>query len=319
MIEVENIGKRYGPLEAVKGVSFSIDAGEVVGLLGPNGAGKTTIMRILTCYLFPSYGTARLNGCDVTSEPLAVKRTLGYLPESAPLYADLNVMESLEFIAQSHRLGGLETRRRIESVIEECGLADVVYKNIERLSKGFKQRTGLAQAIIHQPEILILDEPTTGLDPNQIIEIRELIKRLGKEKTVLLSTHILQEVEATCRRVMILNEGQIVAQGTTEEIGREMKGETLLKLRLRGRESPDAGLRRLSAVREILSLGAEAEGDYRVQLSVERSAENAEERIFDWAVSHGYKILAMIPERLSLEDIFIKLTRDGGEDVRNVH
>ena len=319
MIEVENIGKRYGPLEAVKGVSFSIAAGEVVGLLGPNGAGKTTIMRILTCYLFPSYGTARLNGCDVTREPLAVKRTLGYLPESAPLYADLNVMESLEFIAQSHRLGTQETRRRFESVIEECGLADVVYRNIERLSKGYKQRTGLAQAIIHQPEILILDEPTTGLDPNQIIEIRELIKRLGKEKTVVLSTHILQEVEATCRRVMILNEGQIVAQGTTEEIGREMKGETLLKLRLRGKENPGTGLRRLSAVREILSLSAEAEGDYRIQLSVERSAENAEERIFDWAVDHGYKILAMIPERLSLEDIFIQLTRDGGEDVHNVH
>jgi ABC-2 type transport system ATP-binding protein len=316
MIEVENVGKRYGPLEAVRGVSFHVDAGEVVGLLGPNGAGKTTIMRILTCYLFPTYGTARLGGHDVVTEALAVKRSLGYLPENAPLYGDLSVMESLEFIAGSHRLGESEKRRRLESVIEECGLGAVVYKSIDRLSKGFKQRTGLAQAIIHEPEILILDEPTTGLDPKQIIEIRELIKRLGEEKTVILSTHILQEVEATCRRVMILNEGLIVAKGTTEEIWREMKGETLLKLRLRGSGDPGAGLRRIPGVRELLTLDPEAPGEYRIRLSLEQSAENAEEQIFDWAVEQGYKILAMIPERLSLENIFIQLTREGGEDVR---
>jgi ABC-2 type transport system ATP-binding protein len=317
MIEVENIGKRYGPLEAVKGVSFHISAGEVVGLLGPNGAGKTTIMRILTCYLFPSYGTARLNGHDVAAEPLEVKRSLGYLPENAPLYTDLNVMESLEFIAESHRLGAPEKARRIDSVIEECGLGEVVYRSIDRLSKGYKQRTGLAQAIIHQPEILILDEPTTGLDPNQIIEIRELIKRLGREKTVILSTHILQEVEATCGRVMILNEGKIAAKGTTEEIWREMKGETLIKLRLRGEGDPGGSLAKINGVREILDLKSEAEGEYRVQLSLAQDAENAAERIFDWAVKRGYKILAMIPERLSLESIFIQLTREG--DVHDVH
>jgi len=318
MIDVENVGKRYGPLEAVKGVSFHIDAGEVVGLLGPNGAGKTTIMRILTCYLFPSYGTARLGGFDVVTEPLEVKRSLGYLPENAPLYTDLTVMESLEFIARSHRLGAADARSRIEAVIVECGLGEVVYKGIDRLSKGYKQRTGLAQAIIHQPQILILDEPTTGLDPKQIIEIRELIKRLGREKTVILSTHILQEVEATCRRVMILNEGRIAAKGTTEEIWREMKGETLLRLRLLGKNKPDA-LGRVPGVREVLSLAEEPAGDFQVQLSLQRESGNTEERIFDWAVDQGYKILAMIPERLSLENIFLQLTREGGEDVHDVH
>jgi ABC-2 type transport system ATP-binding protein len=318
MIDVENVGKRYGPLEAVRGVSFHIDAGEVVGLLGPNGAGKTTIMRILTCYLFPTYGTARLGGFDVVTEPLAVKRTLGYLPENAPLYTDLTVLESLEFIARSHRLGTADTRLRIESVIEECGLAEVIYKGVDRLSKGYKQRTGLAQAIIHQPEILILDEPTTGLDPKQIIEIRELIKRLGEEKTVILSTHILQEVEATCRRVMILNEGRIAAQGTTEEIWREMKGETLLRLRLRGQDSPGAGLSRIPGVREVLSLTEEAGGVYQVHVSLVRDTEGTEERIFDWAVEQGCKILAMIPERLSLENIFLQLTREGGEEAHDV-
>jgi ABC-2 type transport system ATP-binding protein len=317
MIDVENVGKRYGPLEAVRGVSFHIDAGEVVGLLGPNGAGKTTIMRILTCYLFPSYGTARLDGFDVVTEPVEVKRSLGYLPENAPLYADLTVMESLEFIARSHRLDAADARSRIEAVIAECGLGEVVYKGIDRLSKGYKQRTGLAQAIIHQPQILILDEPTTGLDPKQIIEIRELIKRLGKEKTVILSTHILQEVEATCRRVMILNEGRIAAKGTTEEIWREMKGETLLRLRLRGKEKPTA-LKSVAGVREVLSLTEEPAGDFQVQLSLQQGGENAEERIFDWAVDQGYKILAMIPERLSLENIFLQLTREGREDAHDV-
>lgn len=316
MIEVTNLGKRYGALEAVKGVTFSIHTGEVVGLLGPNGAGKTTIMKILTCFMYPSSGTAVINGHDIFGDPLAIKQSVGYLPENAPLYSDLNVMEYLEFIADSRSLAGGLKKERIEQVIGECGLESVVYRGIGAISKGFRQRTGLAQAIIHNPQILILDEPTTGLDPNQIIEIRQLIKRLGKEKTVILSTHILQEVEATCSRVLILNEGQIVAQGTTEEINREMRGEVLLNLTLTGGRPPAAAaLGALQGVREVLKEEEAAAGRFQLSLSLEPES-GVEERIFDWAVAAGYRIVGMVPQRLSLEELFIKLTREGGGNVQ---
>jgi ABC-2 type transport system ATP-binding protein len=314
MIEVTNLGKRYGSLEAIKGVSFSITAGEVVGLLGPNAAGKTTIMKILTCFMFPSYGTATVNGIDIFGDSLAIKQAVGYLPENAPLYTDLNVMEYLEFMADSRGLKGAGKQERITRVIEECGLASVIYRGIDTISKGFRQRTGLAQAIIHDPPILILDEPTTGLDPNQIIEIRQLIKRLGKEKTVILSTHILQEVEATCGRVLILNEGQIVAKGTTEEINREMRGEVLLSLTLSGRQAPGGSLASVAGVRGVLGSEELAPGRYRCQLSLQPDSA-AEESIFDWAVREGYRITAMVPQRLSLEELFIKLTREGASNV----
>ena len=239
MIEVTNLSKRYGSLEAVKGVSFGIPKGEVVGLLGPNGAGKTTIMKVLTTYMYPSGGTATVNGFDIFEQPLEIRKSVGYLPENAPLYTDLNVKEYLDFVADARSLRGERKKERIEWVIEECGLQSVLYRNIDKLSKGYRQRTGLAQAILHDPEILILDEPTTGLDPNQILEIRELIRRHGQKKTVILSTHILQEVEATCSRVLILNEGQIAAQGTVQEIQRGLQGEVQLALTVKGR--PPAG------------------------------------------------------------------------------
>ena len=315
MIEATNLGKRYGALEAVKGVSFGIQAGEVVGLLGPNGAGKTTIMKILTCFMYPSYGTATLNGCDVFADPLAIKRSVGYLPENAPLYTDLNVMEYLDFIADARGLSGSQKAQRIGEVIGECGLEPVVYRGIETISKGFRQRTGLAQAIVHNPQILILDEPTTGLDPNQIIEIRQLILRLGKEKTVILSTHILQEVEATCSRVLILNDGQIVAQGTAEEINREMRGEAVLALTLTGARAPGADLARVQGVREVVKMQAVADNRFQVAISVIPDS-GVEEKVFDWAVAQGYRIVAMVPQRLSLEDLFIKLTREGGSNAR---
>jgi len=311
MIEVTNLGKRYGTLEAIRGVNFSINPGEVVGLLGPNGAGKTTIMKILTCYMFPSFGTAKLNGWDIFERPLDIKRLVGYLPENAPLYTDLNVLEYLSFMAESRSLKGNAKTERIEWAVEECGLKSVVYRGIDTISKGFRQRTGLAQAIVHNPEILILDEPTTGLDPNQIIEIRELIKRLGKEKTVILSTHILQEVEATCGRVLILNEGQIVAKGSPEEINREMKGELLLELLLKGDRAP-ADIDQVSGVRDLLKSSSPAEGFHQLQIALLPDS-GAEEAVFDWAVKEGYKILSMVPKRLSLEELFIKLTREGRE------
>jgi len=325
MIEVENLGKNYGSLQAVRNVSFKIEAGEVVGLLGPNGAGKTTIMRILTGYIFPTYGNARINGFDIFNQALAVKESIGYLPENAPLYTDLNVMEYLDFIAESHSLSPGNKKQRIEWVIDECGLGKVIYRNIARISRGYKQRAALAQAIIHNPQILIFDEPTIGLDPNQIIEIRELIKGLGREKTVILSTHILQEVEASCGRVMILNEGEIVAQGTTEEIWREMKGEIRLSLTLKGiglrsdvlgSKEAEEDLRKLAGVKDIINWRALPPDRYTVQLFLDPdSGGAAEEAVFDWAVRQEFKILSMIPQRLSLEDIFIKLTK---ESVKNV-
>ena len=311
MIEVRNLGKRYGSLEAVRGVDFSINPGEVVGLLGPNGAGKTTIMKILTCYMFPSFGTATINDLDIFDKPLEIKRLVGYLPENAPLYTDLNVLEYLSFMAESRSLKGKQKNERIEWAIEECGLKAVVYRSIDTISKGFRQRTGLAQAILHDPEILIFDEPTTGLDPNQIIEIRELIKRLGREKTVILSTHILQEVEATCGRVLILNEGKIVAKGTPEEINREMKGEVLLEVLLKAAGKP-VGLKGVPGIRELLQSSSPGKDLHKLQVALLPDS-GAEEAVFDWAVDRGYKILAMVPKRLSLEELFIKLTREGGD------
>jgi len=315
MIEATNLGKRYGSLEAVKGVSFGIQAGEVVGLLGPNGAGKTTIMKILTCFMYPSYGTATLNGSDVFADPLAIKRAVGYLPENAPLYTDLNVMEYLDFIADARGLVGGRKAERIGEVIGECGLEPVVYRGIDTLSKGFRQRAGLAQAIIHNPQIMILDEPTSGLDPNQIIEIRQLIKRLGKEKTVILSTHILQEVEATCNRVLILNEGRIVAQGTTEQINRELRGEVTLAVTVTGPRQPGPSVGGLAGVREVLKNQAAGANRFELTLSVDPDS-GVEEKVFDWAVAEGYRIVALVPQRLSLEELFIKLTREGGGDAQ---
>jgi len=318
MISVRNLTKTYGTLAAVRDVSFEVDRGDVVGLLGPNGAGKTTIMKVLTCYLYPTQGTVEIGGCDVLEKPLDVKRSVGYLPENAPLYTDLNVMEYLSFIADARKLEGGRRRERLDWVIGECGLSGVLYRTIDTLSKGYRQRTGLAQAMLHDPDILILDEPTTGLDPNQIIEIRELIKRLGKEKTVILSSHILQEVEATCRSVLILNEGRIVARGTHEEIERELRGELRIELTLKGADPSrvDSSLERLPAGARLLSAApvdsvSAPAGSVTVRISLP-PRDGAEEAVFDWAVAEGFKILAMVPERLSLEDIFIKLTQEGG-------
>ena len=220
MIEAASLTKRYGAFEAVAGVSFQIEAGRIVGLLGPNGAGKTSLMRILTCYHFPDGGRARVDGHDVAAEPHQVRRSVGYLPESSPLYPDMKVREYLGFIAEVRDLGGEHRRRRLEWVTETCGLGAVYSRDIRRLSRGYKQRVGLAQAILHDPPVLVLDEPTSGLDPNQIVEIRALIRDLGRSKTVLLSTHILQEVQAICGQVLIMSAGRLAAQGAVEEIAR---------------------------------------------------------------------------------------------------
>ncbi len=315
MIEVSGLSKRYGSVQAVREVSFSVDTGQVVGLLGPNGAGKTTIMKILTCFHFPSAGDARIEGLSVSADPVAVKRLVGYLPENAPLYGDLTVDEYLTFAAEARGMDKANRGKRVEKVAGDCGLSGVRNKRIEQLSKGFRQRVGLAQAIVHDPSILILDEPTNGLDPNQILEIRELIRELGKSKTIILSTHILQEVEAVCSRVLILNEGRIAAQGTTAEIAASMKGEDAWDLVLRGRNADEVAellpsLRGLSSSSgiDVLSGGALS---LRVALRDEGGGSDGldgGERIFDWAVANRLRILGMARKRISLEDIFVKLT-----------
>ncbi len=220
MIEIMGLEKNYGELKALRGISGTIEQGQVVGLLGPNGAGKTTAMKILVGYLLPTAGTATVAGYDVVEAPLAVQQRVGYLPENAPLYTDMLVQEYLQFIADVRGLEPAAANASIRKAVHECALNDVLARPIDQLSKGYRQRVGLAAAILHEPPILILDEPTTGLDPNQIVEVRDLIRRMGQSKTVILSTHILPEVEATCDRAMILIDGQIRADGTLDELTR---------------------------------------------------------------------------------------------------
>ncbi|MEI6126579.1 MAG: ATP-binding cassette domain-containing protein, partial [Pseudomonadota bacterium] len=218
MIEVENLSKSYGTTKALQNISFRIEKGEVVGFLGPNGAGKSTTMRILTCYLAADSGTARIAGLDINKSPVEVKRRIGYLPENNPLYMDMGVRDYLSFIAKMRKIPSSSIKEKVARAVHTCGLESMASKDIGELSKGYRQRLGLAQALIHDPEVLILDEPTIGLDPHQIIEIRNLIKGIGREKTVILSSHILPEVSATCDRVLIISKGKIAGSGTPEEL-----------------------------------------------------------------------------------------------------
>ncbi|GHV69891.1 multidrug ABC transporter ATP-binding protein [Spirochaetia bacterium] len=321
MIEVKNLCKNYGSFQAVKDISFSVGSDQVLGFLGPNGAGKTTVMKILTGFHFPSGGEALVDGISVEDFPVEIKNRIGYLPENVPLYGELTVDEYLLFLAEVRLIPRKDRKAALERSLEACGLTGVRSKRIEALSKGYRQRTGLAQAIIHDPPILILDEPTTGLDPNQIIEIRALIRELGKSKTVILSTHILQEVEAICSRVLILNEGRIAAQGTPEEIAGTMKGGDTWELILKG--APETEMdEKLNRFKKLLppgmDLGARqirSAGDDAMVVSFFITGAPADysggEKIFDWAVSEGLKILGMSRKKLSLEDIFVKLTEGG--------
>src|SRR5688572_14158797 len=249
MIEVDRLEKSYGFARALKGISFTVQKGEVIGFLGPNGAGKSTTMKILTGYLLPSGGRASVAGHDVVADSLAVRRRIGYLPESTPLYGEMRVDAYLQFVADIRGVPRGRTKAAIARAVELCGLSRVTGKNIIELSKGFKQRVGLAQAIVHEPEVLILDEPTSGLDPNQIVEVRKLIEKLGTEHTVVLSTHYLQEVEKSCSRVIIVNQGEIVADGTQKDlIAAHPVG--ALRLRVRG---PEAAV--MGQLRELLPPG----------------------------------------------------------------
>ncbi len=308
VISVRNLTKTFGRTLAVDDITFDVGVGEVLGFLGPNGAGKTTTMRILTCYLTPDRGSATLAGYDIRDESLEVRKRVGYLPENAPLYEDMDVVSYLAFIAAVRGIPGVETPGRIRRMIDTCGLEKVLGRNVGELSKGYKQRVGLAQTLIHDPDILILDEPTTGLDPSQIIEIRKLIKEIGKERTVILSTHILPEVEATCSRVLIINEGRIVASGTPRELQAIAGGEDTIYVSISAGEEPvDAKLAEIRSVTSVSRM-TDAGGGYVRYLVKAGNDEDTGEAIFRIAVESNWKINELRRETLSLEDIFLKLT-----------
>jgi ABC-2 type transport system ATP-binding protein len=318
MIEVSNLTKQYGTFAAVKDVSFSVGKDQVLGFLGPNGAGKTTIMKVLTGFHFPSSGKVLIDGFSVEENPNETKQRIGYLPENVPLYGELTPIEYLTFMAESRLIPKKKRRIYIDRVVEQCGLEDAAYKRAETLSKGYRQRLGLAQAILHDPQILILDEPTTGLDPNQIIEIRKLITELGKSKTVILSTHILQEVEAVCSEVLILNEGIIAAKGTPSEIAHSMKQNDSWELILKAANKEDIieKFQNLGKSAELISLEAKENETYRVVINTLDTVNHLidGEKIFDWAVTNSFKILSMTDNSMSIEDIFVQLTRREGKN-----
>lgn len=310
-ILVSNLSKYYGTAKAVDNLSFEVHSGEILGFLGPNGAGKTTSMRIITCYLTPSSGTVKVEGRDVVEESFEVRKLVGYLPEQNPLYLDMNVSEYLDYAA---RLQGLESRlvpRRRREMIDVCGLGEMMHKDIGQLSKGYRQRVGLAAAMIHDPKVLILDEPTSGLDPNQIVEIRTLIHNLGKEKTVVLSTHILPEVTATCTRVVIINRGKIAADAPIADLQRGLRGGDRIALELRVPESENpqavaAVLRNVPRVESVLPAG-DGDGAMKFTVSAPRS-HDVRADIFRLCVEKGWVALDLHREETSLEDIFRELT-----------
>ncbi|MBI9056284.1 MAG: ATP-binding cassette domain-containing protein [Labilibaculum sp.] len=305
-IVVEHLTKRYGPQKAVDNVSFRVKAGEVLGFLGPNGAGKTTTMKAISCFIKPEEGDVLVGGYSIHEHPEMIKRNIGYLPENNPLYQEMNIIDFLEFIARIHGIPKYLIPERILDMVRTCGLEGEKHKLIGELSKGYQQRVGLAQALIHDPEILILDEPTTGLDPNQIVEIRELIKRIGKEKTVILSSHILAEVEATCDRILIINNGRIVVDGTAAELRKQAQGSEILKLGVSGGEIKDI----FDQLLEIETIDSIDLIDEEKQLFEIQSVPNESsiKAIFDTCVKNDYYITELTPTETKLEDIFRELT-----------
>lgn len=314
MIEIKNLTKKYGEQIAVDNISLSINRGEILGFLGPNGAGKTTTLRIIACYMPATLGSVSVAGYDVYQSSLQVRERIGYLPETNPLYPEMGVIEYLHFIAKLKNIPSGEIKASVRKIVELCALGGVIRKNIGELSRGFKQRVGLAQAIIHNPSVLILDEPTLGLDPNQIVEIRDLIKKLGKEKTVILSSHILSEVQATCDRVVIINKGKIVADGKKEELQSMIKGREKIYLRLKGKESQEV-VDFFKSKKDVFNVAIKEEGidSIEYELEIDKGVDLREE-IFHWTVKNKWVILEMIPKKISLEDVFRRLTIEGDKE-----
>ncbi len=316
MIEVKDVTKKYGPFTAIRDLSFSVDTGEILGFLGPNGAGKTTTMRVLTGFFPPSAGTARVAGHDVVAEPLAAKAKIGYLPETPPLYPEMSVVDYVHFVAHIKGVPSVERAEKVDRALERCSLTEVRDKLTAKLSKGFRQRVGLAQALVHDPEVLILDEPTAGLDPQQINETRELIKTLGGDHTVILSTHILPEVSMTCDRVVIINRGRLVAQGTPESLTDRFRKTASVDITVQGslgeieaviRETEGVLDFRVSgrASNDVVSFAIEVDSDVDVRRTLA-------ERI----VTRGLGVLELHRSGMSLEDVYLRAIANDAEDAR---
>ncbi len=314
MIEVRNLAKNYGPTRALDGISFTVPTGEILGFLGPNGAGKTTAMKIITGYMPPTSGDVLVDSMDAIDQSLEIRRKIGYLPENTPLYTDMNVVDYLVFVQRLRSIPRSEHKQRTKRMVELCGLGEVTRKDIGELSKGYRQRVGLAQAMIHDPEILILDEPTVGLDPNQIVEIRSLITELGHAKTLILCTHILSEVEAACNRVLIINRGKIVADGTTASLRAAASGRDRLTVEIKGpADAVRSGLESLPGAARVAPIAAdeqEAQRQGSARFVIESApGHDLREAVFVLARDRQWILLEMQREIVRLEDVFRQLTR----------
>ncbi len=310
-IQVSGVTKTFGPTVAVNDVSFDVRKGEVVGFLGPNGSGKTTTMRLLTSYYTPDRGEILIEGSDNQENDLATRQKIGYLPENNPLYGDMLVHEYLDFVADLRGLSGSEKKANIEQAVDETHIAEIYYKPISECSKGYRQRAGLAQALLHRPNILIMDEPTEGLDPNQRVPIRELIKTIGAQRTVLLSTHVLSEVEQTCDRLLVITRGRIVAQGTLDDLRAQARSRRQVNIEVKGK-GVKAGLREIPNVDEIEDVGAV---DGRRRYSVLVSGEgDVRPQVFDMAKRRDWVLWDLHEEGASLSDLFHSLTAPGADE-----
>lgn len=306
MIEVRNLSKSYGATLALDNISFTVPTGQIMGFLGPNGAGKSTTMKIITCFMPPTAGQVKVDGQDALEHSLEVRRKIGYLPENTPLYSDMNVLDYLTFVQRLRAIPSSEHDRRNKRMIEVCGLGEVVRKDIGELSKGFRQRVGLAQAIIHEPEILILDEPTVGLDPNQIVEIRALIKELGRAKTLVLCTHILSEVEQACDRVLIINKGKIVADGSPASLRAASQGQDRLFVEMKGPAAEvRAALEGLAGAARVAPVEGDGAGRFVLESAGGR---DLRESVFMLARDKNWILLELRREAVRLEDVFRELT-----------
>ncbi len=315
MIEAQGLSKNYGSFAALKDVNFEVRRGEVVGFLGPNGAGKTTTMKILTCFIAPTSGSAKVAGCDVFDDPMGVRKAIGYLPESTPLYTEMLVLEYLEFVAKMRGYKGVDARKRIKKAVEQTSLGDVIAKEIRALSKGYKQRVGLAQALVHEPDVLILDEPMSGLDPNQAAEIRGLITEIGEQRTVILSTHDLGEIQQTCDRVLIINRGKLVADDTPEEL-RDRVGGSKFRVTVQGGRSDSSKIRdifgKIDGVHSIRERASESDSGELLFVVSPSKSEDLREEIFRAAVKNDLVLLGLRRDADGLQNVFRELTTGEG-------